>query len=168
MQIGDWIEHLDAPATRGIVVAGEVGGDLHVLVSGIVDPVIIKHQELLRWWEPLHADDGAIPPFWVKERMVFLPRMNAVPVGSNLAGYVFPLKPENIARIYAFRPGWVAFHDCARGAISRKDWEATTMGCMAAPAQPVFMIQRWTSFYKMWTPEIPPTAWTRLLYADEL
>ena len=148
MQVGDWIEHLDSPATRGIVIESGQGDDLRVLVSGDEEARVIWAEDLRQWWEPLHTDDGAAqPPFWVKQEAIFLPRAVGLP---------------NIACVHAVRLGWVAYYDHSSGDTRTGLFKKLSVRQGSYQA-PVFMIARWSTFHEQWTPERPPTAWARLL-----
>ena len=101
MHVGDWIEHMDSPATRGIVIE-ELGADLRVLVSGEEAPRVIGAADLHQWWEPLPTSTLDAPlPFWVKRGTVFVARDTV----------------ENAAQVHDVRPGWVAYWD-----HPRKSW----------------------------------------------
>lgn len=144
MRIGDWIEHLDSPSTKGIVVATDKDG-MRVLVHAESEPRVIRADYLEQWWEPLFVgDDPVQPPAWVKPDAVFVPRFGA----------------ENFAVMYAVRPGWVAYwvHAACSGGKG--------MGTRVPGPPPIFMLAPWNAFNKAWMPRDPPTAWSRLLEDD--
>ena len=135
MRVGDWIEFYDAPATRGIVTAKE-GVDLLVLVHGETGVRTIGNEELQRYWEVLHTEEGASTPPWVRAGAVFIPR---------------DVEFQNTARIYEVRPGWVAYLDFY------------PPGRSTIEPPPTFMMTRWSAFREKWTPEKKRTSWSRLL-----